>query len=324
MSNGLSTAAEACAVCGGGDHSLYLPRVYSLGEERYDLWRCGSCGLVFVHPKPGLETIRAFYTERYFHSDFSCGVRQGTYLETEASRVEEYRETLSQIKAFKTSGRFLEVGCAAGSFLNYARRAGFEVEGVDISEWASGTAREQFGLDVHTGRLIEAKLPEQSYDVIFLGDVLEHEPDPSDLLVEVRRLLRDNGVVVIKVPVYVNSFYYRLARRLPWSWTMGRLDERLLQSLKLSDDQPGLPPYHLYEYSPRTLDMLLAKNGLRILRTQSSLLIPEYLKDADAGWPGRVALAGFILLRSIVRTINIHGGHITVFGTRAGTGPEGP
>ncbi len=320
-----SAATGACHVCGGKDRRVYLPKVYAHRSEKFDLMRCTGCGLVSVHPMPSLETVRSFYREEYFHSDFSCGIRQGTYLETEASRVEEYRETLSQIQAFKTSGRLLEVGCAAGSFLNYARRAGFEVEGVDISGWAAGTAREQFDLRVHEGRLMEADLDEKSFDVIFLGDLLEHEPDPAAFLREVRRLLKDDGVAVIKVPVYVNSFYYRVARRLPWSWTMGKLDPRLLQSLKVSDGEPGLPPYHLYEYSTGTIERLLSKIKFKIVRTQSSLLIPEFLKEADAGWPARVALAGFIVLRFVVKTLNIHGGHITIFAIKSNNarGPEG-
>jgi SAM-dependent methyltransferase len=308
---------ESCPICGCKDHRLYLHRVYAIKEEDFDLRQCCGCGLVFVHPRPSLEVVRELYGEEYFFSDFSCGIRQGTYLETEASRVEEYRETLSRIQAFKDSGRFLEVGCAAGSFLNYTRRAGFEVEGVDISAWAARTARGQFGLTVHEGRLMEVKLPARSFDVVFLGDLLEHEPDPVAFLQEIRRVLSDDGVAVIKVPVYVNSFYYRLFRRLPWSWTMGKLDARLLQSLKVSEDEPRLPPYHLYEYSPRTLALLLNKAKFRIVRRESSLLIPEFLRQDEAGWPSRLVLAGFLFLRFLVKTLNIHGGHITVFAVKS-------
>jgi SAM-dependent methyltransferase len=348
----LSPGARGCPVCGSRDYSIYLARVYALpgaslpvggmqtgaeaglvsggaeeasGQESgqvFDLVKCSGCGLVYVHPMPSLETVCSLYSEKYFYSDFSCGIRKGTYLETEGSRVEEYRETLTQIQVFKGSGRFLEVGCAAGSFLNYAQRAGFEVEGVDISEWAASTAREQFGLKVHQGRLVETGLPGKSFDVVFLGDLLEHEPDPAGFLGEVHCILKDDGVAVIKVPVYVNSFYYRIARRMPWSWTMGRLDARLLHSLKVSGDAPAFPPYHLYEYSPRTLEMLLDKMGFRILRRQSSILIPEFLREPDASWPERVALVGFVFLRLIIRTLNIHGGHITVFAEKAESSPR--
>ncbi len=315
---------EICPVCGCKDHRLYLRRVYAIGKEFFDLWQCSDCGLVFTHPPPSLEVVRGLYGEEYFYSDFSCGIRQGNYLETEASRVEEYRETLAMIQEFKKSGRFLEVGCAAGSFLNYTRRAGYDAEGVDISAWAARTAKDQFGLTVHEGRLVEVNLPARSFDVVFLGDLLEHEPDPVVFLQEMRRVLKDDGIAVIKVPVYVNSFYYRLFRRLPWSWTMGRLDARLLQSLKVSKDEPHLPPYHLYEYSPRTLALLLDKTKFRIVRRESSLLIPEFLQQNKEGWPSRLVLIGFLLLRWLVKTMNIHGGHITVFAVKAGGSDADP
>ncbi len=304
---------ESCKLCGGTDYSVYLARVYVLGEQTFDLVRCSECGLVRVAPMPDVETVRGLYTYDYFDRDFSCGIRKGSYLETEATRVSEYREALEGIKRHRSSGKLLEIGCAGGSFLNYARRAGYEVEGVDISEWAVATAREQFGLTVHHGRLIEAGLPETSFDIVFMGDLLEHEPEPVEFLTEIKRLLKPDGLVVIKVPTYVNSFYYRTARLLPISWTLGRLDNRLLTSLKLSKEFPSLPPYHLYEYSPDTLSRMCKKAGLRVVSHRNSLLVPEYLADGNAPLSDRLAHAGFRALRYLVQSFNFPAGHVMVF-----------
>ena len=146
----------------------------------------------------------------------------------------------------------MEIGCAAGSFLYYAQRAGFEVEGVDVSEWAVNAAKAQFGLNVHQGRLAEVALKPESYDVIFLSDLLEHEPEPNQFLARIKSLLKKDGLAVIKVPTYVNSFYYRLIRKLPWSWTLGRLDARLLQALKVANEAPfpALSPLRILAQDP--------------------------------------------------------------------------
>ncbi|MFO8056840.1 MAG: class I SAM-dependent methyltransferase [bacterium] len=304
---------EACKLCAGTEYSVYLPRVYVLGEQTFDLLRCRECGLVRVAPMLNVETVRSLYTNDYFDRDFSCGVRKGTYLETEATRVNEYREVLEGIKRHRRGGKLLEIGCAGGSFLNYARRSGYEVEGVDISEWAAKTAREQFGLTVHHGRLMETRLPAASFDIIFMGDLLEHEPEPVEFLTEVKRLLKPDGMTVIKVPTYMNSFYYRTARLLPISWTLGRLDNRLLTSLKLSKEFPSLPPYHLYEYSLDTLSQMCKKTGLRVISHRNSLLVPEFLAENDAPWQDRLAHIGFRALRYLVRRFNFPAGHVMVF-----------
>ncbi len=307
---------QKCELCGSTSQRIYLPSIYHYQGRDYDLVQCTNCGLVFVQPMPDIDTIRSFYDEKYFESDFSCGMFEGNYLETQASRVEEYREMLGMIQQYKRNGRLLEVGCAAGSFLFYAQRAGFEVEGVDISEWAVDKARTQFGLKVHQGRLMEVNLPEQNYDVIFLSDLLEHEPEPTKFLLEVKRLLKPDGVCVIKVPTYVNSFYYRVLRHFPWSWTLGKLDPRLLQALKVWNKGPKFPPYHLFEYSPQTLTMLLKKCGFKIVERKNFLLVPEFLETKRKGLVARVVWLGFISLRWLIRKLNIHGGHTIVFAMR--------
>ena len=193
------TEIKKCELCGSLDQTTYLARIYTHQAKDYDLVQCKNCGLVFVQPMPALLTIQEFYQQKYFESDFSCGMYERSYLETEASRVNEYREMLGLIKNYKTQGKLLEVGCAAGSFLYYASRAGFEVEGVDISEWAREQAKIQFQLNVHRGRLMEVGLKPESYDIILLSDLLEHEPEPARFLLEVRRLLKIDGVCILSL-----------------------------------------------------------------------------------------------------------------------------
>jgi SAM-dependent methyltransferase len=300
-----------CVLCDGVRFRIYLDRVYALGDQEFDLIRCEKCGLIRVEPMPGLDDIRRMYNKQYFEKDFSCGVRKGTYLET--NRVKEYRETLEALKEHKPSGTLLEVGCAAGSFLNYARRLGYQVKGVDISEWAAKTGREQFGLEIYIGRVVEVGLPSSSFDLIFLGDILEHEPKPVEFLSELKRLLKPDGVLAMKVPTYVNSFYYRTARLLPIPWTKGRLDRKLLQAMKLSREGTLLPPYHVYEYSLNTVRFMCEKVRLRVISHKNSLLIPEFLGREESGWPNRVARIWFRTLSTLVRTFNLPAGHVLVF-----------
>jgi SAM-dependent methyltransferase len=307
---------DPCPVCGRGDYRLYLPLAYALRDQTYDLVRCRSCGLVRVEPLPDAAAVRSLYGEEYFTRDFSCGVRKGTYLESGAMRVEEYREILAAIRRFRPRGRLLEVGCAAGSFLNYAERSGYEVEGVDISAWAADMAREQFGIKVTVGRLAEAGFADASFDVAFFGDLVEHEPDPVGLIREVHRVLKPGGLIAIKAPTYVNSFYFRLARLFPVSLTFGLLDTRVLQALKLMHQHPQMPPYHLYEYSRRLIERLLRQARFEVVGHQTSLLVPEFLERWNASRLDRAVLLGFKLLRALVVRLNLPAGHVLVFGQK--------
>ena len=209
-----------------------------------------------------------------------------------------------------------EIGCAAGSFLSYAKRAGYEVEGVDVSQWAASVAREHFDVKVNTGRLAEVGFDDSVFDVIFMGDLLEHEPYPLELLRETRRILKPDGIVTVKVPTYVNSFYYRMARLIPVSWIFTNMNIRLLQAMKLSHQNPRFPPYHVYEYSRGLLSRLCEKAGLQVVAHQTSLLVPEFLGGWKASRMDRAVYHGFRLLRKLLVQLNLPAGHVMVFATK--------
>jgi len=308
--------SDPCPVCGDEKRRLYLERAYALGAKTLDLIRCRRCGLVRVDPMPTVDEVRGLYCAEYFDQDFSCGVRKGTYLESEAMRVGEYREILTEIRKFRPSGRLLEIGCAAGSFLKYAERTGYGVIGVDISDWATDTAKEQFGLEVRRGRLMDVGFPDESFDVVFFGDLLEHEPDPVGLMREVRRVLKTGGLVAIKVPTYVNSFYFRMARLFPARLALGLVDIRLLQAMKLMHQNPPPPPYHLYEHSIATVTRLLEKTRISVVGHRTSLLTPEFLDSWNATMMDRATMMGFKILREIVVRFNLPAGHVMVFGLK--------
>jgi SAM-dependent methyltransferase len=157
-------------------------------------------------------------------------------------------------------GRLLEIGAAGGDFLVAARSRGWDVTGVELSPVAAASARERFGLDVRTGSVQEASLPPAAFDVVYMGDVLEHVPDPAADLRVVRALLRPRGIVVVAGPTTIHS----LLRRT------GLATYRLLHRTKIL----RAPPYHLWEFTPHTLKGLLEECGFRVLRERAGKIPP--------------------------------------------------
>ena len=117
-------------------------------------------------------------------------------------------------------GRLLEIGCACGFLLVAARERGFEVQGVEMSAWASAHAREAYGLDVKTGRLEAANVPAASYDAVVMADVIEHLTDPRRTLQAIHRVLRPGGRLLLLTPD-VGSAVARLSGPRWW----GLLDD---------------------------------------------------------------------------------------------------
>jgi len=303
--------AKKCELCGGNQQEPYISKIYYYQGQDYDLVKCPNCGLVFVQPRPDLATIKNFYDEKYFESDFACGMIEGDYLAAEEKRAQEYQSLLGLIKKYKSRGKLLEIGCAGGSFLALARKEGFEVEGVDISEWAVSQAKNKYQLEVQKGRLLELNLKPESYEVIFFADLLEHEPEPMKFLKKVFSLLKPAGLVMLKVPTYVNSIYYQIIKLLPWNLVSDKLDPRLLIALKVNaSNLSKFPPYHLFEFSPSTLKAIIRKSGFHLVELKNTLIIPEFLKKKNAGLIARGLGLGFVSLKWLMEHFSLPGGHI--------------
>jgi SAM-dependent methyltransferase len=92
-------------------------------------------------------------------------------------------------------GQWMDVGCGLGDFLVFARTG----IGADVNEHLVTHCKER-GLECHL--ILNGRLPSRdgSLDSVLLDNVLEHLDDPQPVLIEVIRVLRPGGIVVIGVP----------------------------------------------------------------------------------------------------------------------------
>lgn len=193
--------------------------------------RCNRCGQVYILGIDN-ETAEASYNDSSYFTERNC------YLDKQTELSAYFQSVLGKIKRYKSAGRFLDIGCSVGILLDVARRNGFSVQGVEVSPWASDVARQK-GFDVVTGGVIEAAYSEKTFDVIALNHVLEHIPEPVSVLQEVRRILKDDGMVVIGVP----NFGSYMSRLMKEKW------------LSLMPDQ------HYWQFTRESLSNLLAMTG---------------------------------------------------------------
>jgi SAM-dependent methyltransferase len=102
---------------------------------------------------------------------------------------------------FPPPGRLLEGGIGSARNLIHFRECGYDVAGYDISEDAVLRARSRGLDDVCVHDLTHPwPVEDGSLRAVVLLDVLEHLPNPVDVLRDVARTLRPNGGVVVTVP----------------------------------------------------------------------------------------------------------------------------
>jgi SAM-dependent methyltransferase len=180
------------------------------------------------------------------HSGRLPGVKRLEELETvyrehhEARRPKDFvycgPERSSLFRAWVgTGGRVLDVGCRFGA-LARSYLDGNEVVGVDIDRQALDEAASLAIEPVWADAAEPLPFEDESFDVVVLGELLEHLPLPHLTVAEARRVLRPGGRLVGSVP---NA--YRLKRRL--MFLLGR--------------SPDADPTHLQLFSPDSLRSLL-------------------------------------------------------------------
>ena len=262
-------------------------------------WSCTRCGIIFLHPQPTPEELKRLYSAEYFEGgDFRCGHEEGY---SDPATLEKVADPglLIQIKGMTSGRRFLEIGCAGGAFLDAARRLGFEVQGVELSEDACRMAKETFGLQVFAGGLLDARFPNGSFDVAFMGDVIEHLPDPIATLREVNRVLDKKGMLVMGLPSQTNSLFSRIGF--------------FVYGVAGKSATVALPPYHLFEYRPRSLRFLLRLCGFDIARLDQGIIPPKQINlrgpAVQRFWKRVLQYPNYAL----TRTFGICGDRITVF-----------
>jgi SAM-dependent methyltransferase len=291
---------RCCPIC-SSPKLRRRPFGYSFHDRWLEGIECRECGIIFLDPQPAAAEIVQMYSTEYFENDFRCG-HAGSYFEEATLRHLVDHSLLRRIQEFKPSGRFLETGCAGGAFLNAARQAGYEVQGVELSDVAAQFAREKFGLEVFTGELASANFAEASFDIIYMGDVLEHLPAPVAALQELNRILAVAGLLVLRCPMQTNNLFSRLGFLV-----FDALGKKAAVQL---------PPYHLFEYRPKSLAALLRHTGFDILRTTESAIPPQNI-SLRGPWLHKIGKAILQPANYLLTTLfGVFGDRLEVFATK--------
>ncbi len=268
-----------CSLCGAERAALECLTVAhppsSGGEWR--LVRCEGCGLVYLNPRPTEQAIAEFYPSEYYENSEALMLAATRWRPWPGLRkwvkrrlAEEHYRTLSGRSASERvlrrvlslwkvrwgalpprnrPGRMLDIGCGTGYYLELLRDAGWEVVGTEIGDGAIAICRSK-GFEVLKGQADQLQLPDQSFDVVHIAQVLEHVHRPRAILETACRVLRPDGLLLLDVPNYEAP----LRRLFGPSWFSVEA------------------PRHLYHFSALTLRRLLETSGFAVDRLYTRAL----------------------------------------------------
>jgi 2-polyprenyl-3-methyl-5-hydroxy-6-metoxy-1,4-benzoquinol methylase len=179
---------SVCPICTDNGSKKSLAKVNLIFGTEYDLVECTLCGVIYFEPMPTVSELSTFYSGSYYNFDKSREEGKGMAF-------------ANRLMRWKTNGKFLDVGCATGFFINGIRKhSDWEVYGTDFGESAVRFAHEKLGLNVVQGDLNDARFPNEFFDYVHVNNVLEHVLNPVSLLKECRRIIKPDGIFFLSVP----------------------------------------------------------------------------------------------------------------------------
>jgi SAM-dependent methyltransferase len=187
--------ASRCPIC----ESRRIYYAFATGEAR--VVRCEGCGFMFLNPQPSDGVLANIYGRDYFLGtdapEFSAQVAAlkartaASYLDAAAPWIPSGAEPTA----------LLEIGCGDGHLLVEAERRGYNVTGVEYSPHSAARAQAKLKRGkVFVGDLESQSLPDASFDICILADVIEHVRDPRETLRLLWRKIRPGGLLLVATP----------------------------------------------------------------------------------------------------------------------------
>ncbi len=201
--------------------------------------RCTSCSLVFLNPAYSDEELAAVYPLNYYAYQDEPKVPHWKHV---AKKMLGYWHGTKEPR-FAEPAVFLDIGCGGGALVERMRELGWHSYGVDINKAATEAGRAK-GLRIFCGALQEASYPDAFFDYVRASHSLEHMNRPHEVLEEIRRILKPDGMLLVAVP-NIASLPARVFGKYWWHLCA---------------------PVHTVSYSRETLTRLLMQHDFHVER----------------------------------------------------------
>ena len=223
------------------NHQLFLTvKDHSVSKETFKLYHDKEIDLVYTHPQPSEQNLPSYYeSEDYIsHTDGKRSLFEKVYHFIKSIAL---KNKLNLINSLQTSkGTLLDIGAGTGEFLSVAKNDSWKCVGVEPNKKAKDIALKKGVAFVEN----TSDLDDASIDVITMWHVLEHVPDVEKQIVELKRLLKPEGTILIAVPNF-NSF-----------------DAKYYGAFWAAYDVPR----HLWHFSKTAIQSLFKKEGLQLIK----------------------------------------------------------
>jgi len=260
-----------CPVCNKTEFTKFIDCVdYTVSNDIFTIVECIECNFHFTNPIPVIEEIGEYYkSESYVsHSSTNKGLINKIY-----QRVRNYtlKQKVKLIAKHSNGNNHLDIGAGTGHFINATTLSGFKSVGLEPDEDARKLAVDTHNINIQPLENLYS-ITEKSMDVITMWHVLEHVYDLQKDLIQIEKILKDDGVMVVAVP------------------NMDSYDAKHYKEYWAAYDLP----IHLYHFTPNDIDTLFSKFNMEVVEILPMKFDSFYVSMLSEKYKGGNILSAFI------------------------------
>lgn len=156
------------------------------------------------------------------------------------------------------NGLCLDIGCGSGLLTEKIKERGYNVISCDFDERAIKLCKEK-GTEAIQVNSETDRIPfdDNHFDLISCFEVIEHIKSPQNMLNEIHRTLKQDGIFVISTPNI--SWWYLRIKHLLGIWDFHDMD-------------------HIRFYNPNLLKRCLNDFGFKVIQVKSIFVCPRICK----------------------------------------------
>lgn len=223
---------EKCPLCNNNSHlhscyNMVTNTDFVPGFSPIRKWRiCKDCNHIFAenYPKDLQKILSTTVPEQHINPNIHLLPLLGN--------------KLSDIKKFTKGNRLLEIGTGAGELTSVAKELLFDITGIEIRPVYAKKVSERLNIPMYSIDFMDFET-DDLFDIIILGDVLEHISSPSKMLEKAYNLLNKEGVIWISTPNFESAFSYIMKDKDPMWRVCEHLNYFSCISLKKTLEKTG-------------------------------------------------------------------------------------
>jgi 2-polyprenyl-3-methyl-5-hydroxy-6-metoxy-1,4-benzoquinol methylase len=205
----------ACPICKSEQIGPYAMK-YQKGFPHNSRTICKSCGIVFANPVADEQELNAFYKNYYDKGNFgNLQYKQKTISQFEniqKATIQELLQLDRNVKYYTGEGNYLDVGFGLGFHLYIAQKLGYHVYGTELDKDCIDFVQPYIlSAQLYNGDLLSAKYENNQFDIINICHVIEHLIDPNSYLLELNRIVKNEGLIIVSTP-NIGALAYQVFR----------------------------------------------------------------------------------------------------------------